>query len=164
MDFDIAQIGIIVSYHSSNAEHCIFWAVQDGAAQYDDCTHLTDDTYYYLSVHHDSNDINYVIDDCGSAGGYTNCTTESSDQPIYNSQIGVVSSENMQWCDQHQMGSTSDAVNVGVPSGDLVQGLGDSGMWATRSFTPNTGSCSSYNSHQDGGGTNMYYSDSRNTS
>ena len=108
----------------SNGNHtwCRFFAGDTGAVQQYDCGSSNNDTFVWFTIHPNPNG-NYEIDDCGTSGGYSNCTMMWNNNTIYTSALGATDSETPLGCEILELGSTSDQLNVGN-SNYNVQGLG----------------------------------------
>lgn len=153
----IAQIGFIHHYNSSNENRwCRFWAIDGGIPNFYDCS-TSNGTYVYFRIKQLST--YYNIEDCGTAGGYSNCTLKNDSQHAYTQPEGVVAAETDYSCVIRIMGSASAPVHYGS-SANPVEGYVSS--WGTRTWSRQTeGDCTSdYEGKQVTGG--MVTWDSRN--
>jgi hypothetical protein len=130
---EIAQAGIVHTFHNGVASWCRFYATGVGVPTYYDCGDQSNGTYVFFLVQKYSNTMGsfYDIEDCGTSGGYGNCTPENPDQPAFSQPDGVVSAEANYACKIQLMGSASAPENYGTSAYPL-QGLVED--WETREW------------------------------
>jgi hypothetical protein len=146
-------IGYVHEYGVSGGHYCRFWDSPAGGGPTYDCG-TTDDQFvffkivrYFDSVHHV---YKYEIDDCGTAGGYGNCTAEDSTSTAFSNPAAETQSNSNFTCTIHIMGSSSDKQNIGTSNNPLQCSTDDGSSWSTRSWggphwSNNDSSCSTSN-------------------
>jgi hypothetical protein len=132
----ISQAGIIHRWVNGSATWCRAWAIGTGAQNFYDCGNQSNGTYVYFQIYLSSNVHtgvdSYLVEDCGTGGGYGNCTVLNSEQqPPYSDPQGDVAAETNFGCTVQIMGSDSAPQNYGT-SASQVQGLVDD--WGTRDW------------------------------
>jgi hypothetical protein len=131
----ITQAGIIHEWINGASRWCRVWATGTGVQNYYDCGDQSDGTYVYFQIYQYSNTMGnyYLIEDCGTGGGYGNCSNGilSADQPAYSDPIGSLAAETNRPCTVQIMGSASAPQNYGT-SASPVQGLVED--WETRDW------------------------------
>jgi hypothetical protein len=130
----ITQIGYEKDFDANSVAHwCRFWAIGTGFPHDYGTCNTTDDTFIYFEIvrYYDTptRTYRYNVEDCGTGGGYGNCTNKSSSQAAYGNPEGVVSAETDYGCVVHILGSDADRQNYGTSSYP-VQGM-DSSSWTT---------------------------------
>jgi hypothetical protein len=129
----ITQIGIIHHFRSGSAAWCRVWAVGTGVPNFYDCGDQSSGTYVYFMITQYSNTMGnfYDIQDCGTSGGYGNCSVDSASQPAYTDPLGVVAAENNYPCTVQIMGSASAPQNYGTSSSPIEGLVND---WGPRTW------------------------------
>jgi hypothetical protein len=142
----ITQIGFERDYNLQGTGHeCRFWAIGTGYAHDYDCAGTSSGTYVYFQIYRYYNVSNhqyqYSVQDCGTSGGYGNCTTESSSQAAYGTPEAAVAAETDYGCTVVIMGSASNPTHYGT-SANPIQGLAS--VWGTRGWgSSREGGCAS---------------------
>jgi hypothetical protein len=163
----ITQAGIIHLFRNGGAQWCRVWAIGTGQANVYDCGAQSNGTFVYflINVYTDVSGNFYDIKDCGTAGGYGNCTVLNNAQPEYNEPLGAVSAEtNNYWCTVQIMGSASAPQNYGT-STNPIEGLVSAWGPRTWNYQSQDNRCpSDYKGAQAAGSTSATIStwDSRN--
>lgn len=144
----ITQVGVEKDFNPTTgaAQYCRFWAIGTGIAHDYDCGTDNDGVYIFfrISRYYDPTThlYYYEIDDCGTSGGYGNCTNKNDAQEAYSDPEGEVAAETDFGCVVHLLGTSARPVNYGTSS-NPVQGL-DSSSWATRNWAGyDEGNCAS---------------------
>jgi|HubBroStandDraft_1064217.scaffolds.fasta_scaffold95366_3 hypothetical protein len=134
-DAGITQIGIIHRWNNGSSAWCRVWAIGTGAPNYYDCGNQSNGTYVYFEIYQNTNvhtgANSYVINDCGTSGGYGSCTVMNSTQSPYSDPQGDVAAETNFACTVQIMGSASAPQNYGT-SASQVEGLVQD--WGTRDW------------------------------
>lgn len=151
----LAQAGIIHLFYNGNGAWCRFWAIGSGISNLYDCGGQSNGTYIYFSVTKYSNTQGsfYGIQDCGTGGGYGNCTVLNAGQSAFIEPQGDVSAEDNYYCTVQIMGSGSSPQNFGT-STNPIQGLVND--WGPRTWNYNSADnhcLSDYESSQASGST-----------
>jgi hypothetical protein len=148
----ITQIGFIHQWDSAlgTGIYCRFWAIDGGGVHDYGCGNTSDDTFVYFQVQRFTDPIThadfYDILDCGTAGGYGNCTSKDSQQVAYTSAFGVLGAESdygKSACTIRIMGSTSDKQNFGT-STFTIEGMHGAGSWGNKTWSGQGAVCNDY--------------------
>jgi hypothetical protein len=165
---EITQIGVEKDFNPSTgtAQYCRFWAIGAGIAHDYDCGTDNDGTYIFFQISRYYNPTTrlyyYEVGDCGTSGGYGNCTSKNGAQEAYSDPEGEVVAETDHGCVIHMLGTSARPVNYGTSS-NPVQGM-DSSSWATRNWAGfDEGSCST-NYLRSSNSSDMSMWDTRNSS
>ncbi len=132
----IAQIGYEHDFGNNGDHFCRFYGTGSGVRHDYKCSDSNGTTIFFKirrqcclgnGNHYES------ISDCGTSGGYSNCTEEVIN-PAFNNPIGAIASEVNWRCPIQIMGADIDKQNIGT-SNNPVQGSTDDGStWSTRSW------------------------------
>ncbi|HEY7146098.1 MAG TPA: hypothetical protein VH637_17810 [Streptosporangiaceae bacterium] len=140
----LAQIGFDHHYNKDgNPIFCRFWAIGTGFPHYYNCKQIADDTSIFFKIESFQAGTSslYKIQDCGTGGDFSNCTTENATQAAFGSARGETVSETDHGCASFMLGATSDKVIFGNSNWRLVGNNG--ATWGPRAWDLISPRCSS---------------------
>jgi len=158
------QAGLAHTLVSGVEKYCRFYAAGDGSnPKLYDCND-SNDTNVFFKIHTWNGGLQYLIADCGTGGGYSNCTVKYDQDNVYVYPTGAVSAEIYNACDVHIMGGSGNPQNVGN-NNYYIQGLDATGAWSARSwgFQGNAYCTANYITSEQNSGEIIDYYDTRNS-
>lgn len=135
---NLTQIGFLHYYDTGvqTGVFCKFWENYPALPVVYDCGDANNDVYTYFMIYKYpvGHNAYYGIADCGTGGGYGNCTVENGSQSAYTSPVGVTAAEVHGACETIMMRTSADEERYGTDSYPL-EGL-NSSVWNTRTWNP----------------------------